>query len=200
MPADIGQLIALEGPKGCGKTLLISALDDRLAEDSRQMGTVITKEPTPRFDLSNEQRLCGAALALAITEDRRRHVAEVIGPALDAGSTVVCDRYILSSFAFQTFDGVPESVVARLNSGFPQPTLNLILRVAPEELRRRRSQRGIGTRLQADDVEGEAAAYLYYATRMKSRGVPSRVVDNSTMTDHHSVLEWLLARCRGRAQ
>ena len=197
---SVGQLIALEGPKGCGKSTLITALGVRLAEDPLQMGTVLTKEPTRHFDLSNEQRLRGAALAQAITEDRRRHITEVIGPALEAGRTVVCDRYILSSFVFQTFDGVPELVIAKLNDAFPQPTLNLILRVATEELHRRRARRGTVTRLQARTVEYEAAAYLNFATRMENRGVPFRVVDNSTMTDHHHALSWLLARCHRRVQ
>lgn len=192
-----GQLVALEGPKGCGKTTLITALGDRLARDPRRAKTALTKEPTPHFDLSSEQRLRGADLARAITEDRSLHVAEVIRPALNEGITVVCDRYILSSFVFQTFDGVPESVIERLNSVFPQPTLNLILRVTPEELRRRRARRAIVTRLQASSVEGEFAAYLYFAARMEKLGVPFRVADNSTMTDHHRVVEWLLARCHG---
>jgi hypothetical protein len=42
------------------------------------------------------------------------------------------------------------------------------------------------------------AAYLYFATRMESRGIPFRIVDNSTMTNHRSALRWLLARCRRR--
>ena len=193
-----GQLIALEGPKGCGKTMLITALRDRLTEDSNQAHLVLTKEPTPNFDLSNEQRLHGASLAQAITEDRSQHVCDTIQPALDMGYTVVCDRYILSSFVFQTFDGVPESSIEKLNDTFPQPTLNLLLRVTTEELRRRRARRGIVTRLQARTAENEIAAYPYFATRMESRGVPFHVVDNSTMTDHRSALHWLHARCRRR--
>jgi dTMP kinase len=195
-----GQLIALEGPKGCGKTTLITALRDRFAEDPGQVHVVLTKEPTPYFDLSNEQRLRGVPLAQAITEDRSRHVYEVIRPALDMHYSIVCDRYILSSFVFQTFDGVPESVIERLNDSFPQPTLNLLLRVTTEELSRRRARRGTATRLQARSIEDETTAYLYFATRMESRGVPFRVIDNSTMTDYRSALHWLLARCRRRAQ
>ncbi|HEU5159214.1 MAG TPA: AAA family ATPase [Streptosporangiaceae bacterium] len=153
-----GQLIALEGPKGCGKTTLIAALSKRLDKDAQQMRVILTKEPTPHFDLSNEQRLRGLALAQAITEDRSRHVAEVISPALAAGHTVVCDRYILSSFVFQTLDGVSESVIWGLNSSFPPPTLNLILRVTTEELRQRRYRRPTATRLQAASVTEEAEA------------------------------------------
>lgn len=180
-----------------GKTTLITALAARLAGSSPQARTIITKEPTPHFDLGSEQRLHGVDLAQAIAEDRSRHVADLIGPALAAGCTVVCDRYILSSFAFHTIDGVPEAVIEELNSGFPLPALNLVLRALPGELRRRRAQRGAVTRLQRDDLGAETAAYLWYAQRMQTQGVPLRVVDNSTMTDHTRLLDWLCARCTG---
>jgi dTMP kinase len=158
---------------------------------------VLTKEPTPAFDLSREQRLRGVELAAAIADDRRHHVNTVIAPALASGRTVVCDRYILSSYVFHTADGVPEKIIEELNSSFPRPTLNLILRVPAAELRRRRLRRATTTRLQREDVAAEMAAYLRYADVMELTNTPSRVVDNSTMADHHRLLGWLCALCTG---
>lgn len=191
-----GQLIAVEGPKAAGKTTLMNALARRLAPAG---GVVLTKEPTPAFDLTREQRMRGAELAVAIAEDRRQHVADVIGPALAAGCTIICDRYILSSYVFHTFDGVAEAVIEELNRDFPSPTLNLILRVSVAELRRRRGLRPSATRLQSGDLEAEMAAYLRYAERMERAGVASQLVDNSTMTDHDQLLAWLSARCSERS-
>jgi dTMP kinase len=198
-----GRLIALEGPKGVGKSTIASALSEWL--DARLAGSLgrsassvpvrpvlVTKEPTPGFDLNNEEKLRGLALAEAIAEDRRRHVAEQIGPALEAGGIVICDRYILSSYAFHTADGVTAKTLDELNRGFPLPNLNLILRVGPLELARRRGERGTTTRLQSGD---ETDAYLVHARRMQRRGVPYEVVDNATMTDHHALVERLGAVC-----
>jgi dTMP kinase len=125
---------------------------------------VVTKEPTPAFDLSNEEKLRGLALAKAIAEDRRRHVAEQIGPALEAGGAVICDRYILSSYAFHTADGVPAEVIDELNRGFPLPDLNLILRVAPLELARRRGERGTATRLNVGGSRNNPPVFTFTAT------------------------------------
>lgn len=187
-----GELIALEGPKAAGKTRLLTTVAVLLAPASQ---VVLTKEPTPAFDLRREQDLCGLALAEAIAADRARHVAEVIGPALAEGRTVICDRYILSSYVFHVPDGVPAAVVAELNSDFPAPALNLVLEVPADELRRRRSQRPGTTRLQSDDPAAESVAYRHYAELMEHENVPSRFVDNSTMTDHHQLVNWLCARC-----
>lgn len=198
-----GRLVALEGPKAVGKSTIVSSLSvwlaARLTESpGRSVSSVltrpvlVTKEPTPAFDLGNEEKLRGLALAQAIAEDRRRHVAEQIGPALEAGGIVICDRYILSSYAFHTADGVSAEVIDELNRGFPLPDLNLILRVAPLELARRRSERETTTRLQNSD---EADAYVVHARRMQLRGAPYEVADKTTMTDHDQLVERLGAMC-----
>ncbi|GLZ08764.1 hypothetical protein Acsp03_62300 [Actinomadura sp. NBRC 104412] len=197
LPESSGKLIALEGPKAAGKSLLLTAVAARLPHPPR---LVLTKEPTPAFDLRREQELQGQALAEAIASDRARHVAEVIAPALKAGRAVICDRYILSSYVFHVPDGVAPEVIARLNRAFPTPTLNLVLEVPTEELRRRRSRRPGTTRLQSNDPAAESLAYRHYSKLMESQGVPSRFVDNSTMTQHHQLVEWLIAQYAGSGQ
>lgn len=187
-----GELIALEGPKAVGKSTLLAALAELLPPAAR---VVLTKEPTDRFDLSQEQHSHGLALAEAIARDRARHVAEVIRPALAVGKMVICDRYILSSYAFHVPDGVPAEAITRLNHGFPPPSLNLILKVPAGELSCRRGQRARSTRLQSDDPAAEAAAYQRFAELMECHGVQSRVVDNSTMIELHQLAAWLRDRC-----
>lgn len=61
-----GELIALEGPKAAGKSTLLAALAELLPPAAR---VVLTKEPTDRFDLSQEQRSHG----LALSAIRRTH-------------------------------------------------------------------------------------------------------------------------------
>lgn len=187
----VGELIAVEGPKAAGKSLLLTSMAGLLPPSAH---ILLTKEPTPAFDLGQEQQLRGLALAEAIAADRARHVQDVIGPALADGRRVICDRYILSSLVFHVPDGVPAAVVSEMNEEFPRPALNLVLEVPAKELQRRRSQRPGATRLQRDDPAAETAAYRRYAALMESQGVPSRFVDNSTMTRHHQLAVWLVNR------
>jgi dTMP kinase len=168
------RFVAVEGPKGSGKTALCTAL-----AGSFSYRLVVTKEPTPAFDLSQEQRLGGAALASAIADDRRRHLDEVIEPALACGQHVVCDRYILSSLVFHTLDGVPRHHVWALNQSFRLPDVNAVVVVSVDTLLTRRASRGTSTRLQAEaDPAIESAAYVEEARRLESVGCATRTIDN----------------------
>lgn len=130
-----------------------------LAKHAGGCDVVVTKEPTARFDLASEELLRGIELASAIAADRREHVAEVIEPALRSGRAVICDRYILSSLVFHTADGVSPEVVRALNTGFPMPTVNIILSAPAYVLMARRQNRP-ATRLQtAWGPEAEMARY-----------------------------------------
>jgi dTMP kinase len=186
-----GQLVAIEGPKGVGKTALCAELTKRLDAPMRER-VIITKEPTPAFDLESEQILRGVSLAAAIAADRQMHVAEVLQPAMAQGKLVFCDRYILSSYVFHVSDGVSPSIVAELNQAFPRPVLQVILRASPGEIRTRLGLRGGPTRLQAVDSSGELALYLRYAMLMESQGVTYETWDNSDLGAQRDVVNRLL--------
>jgi dTMP kinase len=100
-----GRLIAFEGGEGSGKSTQAARLAERL-------GAVSTFEPgdTPLGSSVRELLLDRATLeitpraeALLMAADRAQHVAEVIRPALATGRTVVTDRYIGSSIAYQGY-------------------------------------------------------------------------------------------------
>jgi dTMP kinase len=188
---DNRQFVALEGPKGVGKTALCAALAARLSPRERNQ-VIITKEPTPAFDLDNQQYLRGSDLVQAIAADRQAHVAAVITPALAAGRRVVCDRYVLSSYVFHVGDGVDVSTVTDLNRSFPLPWLNLILQASPEAMQIRRTLRGAVTRLQAADSSYEFAQYIRYAKLMESLGTLYQICDNSNQEAQHAIVEWLI--------
>ena len=103
--------ITVEGGEGSGKSSLIQHLCEWL--DSRSVPTLRTREPggTPiaealRTLLLNTQAGQGMlplTELLVVLAARVEHVEKVIGPALKSGKTVVCDRYIDSTVAYQAF-------------------------------------------------------------------------------------------------
>ena len=103
-----GLFITLEGLDGSGKTTQIKRLATWL--ESRGVEPVITRQPggTTTGDRIRAILLDSRSTGLAsMTEmalmfaDRAQAIAEVIQPALDAGKTVVCDRFTDSTEAYQ---------------------------------------------------------------------------------------------------
>ncbi len=95
--------VAFEGIDGTGKTTLVSMVKKEL--ESRGFGVFATKEPTSRLELPEElkkSREVSSALSLffRFTEDRFGHQDE-ISEHLRKGEIVLCDRYLMSSMAYQ---------------------------------------------------------------------------------------------------
>lgn len=90
-------------------------------------------------------------LALLFAADRLDHVEREIRPALDAGITVICDRYDLSSLAYQSATagedpGLASETLAwirALNQRALRPDLTLVLDVDPDVAEGRRAARGL---------------------------------------------------------
>ncbi|MBE0582485.1 MAG: dTMP kinase [Desulfofustis sp.] len=137
-----GRLIVFEGIDGTGKSTQLSLLQHHL--EDRGYSVVATREPTDgvygqkiralyrsRDTVSREEEL---ALFIA---DRRDHVAAVLAPALAGGQIVLCDRYFLSTAAYQGAAGLdPDRIIAR-NAFAPTPDLALLFELDPREALRR---------------------------------------------------------------
>jgi dTMP kinase len=98
--------VTFEGLDGCGKTTQARLLAESLAADGADV--VSTREPggTPLGESIRELVLHGDhvapwAEAALYAAARAQHVDQVIRPALERGATVVCDRYVDSSVAYQ---------------------------------------------------------------------------------------------------
>jgi len=83
---------------------------------------------------------------LLISAARANHVTTVIRPALDAGSWVVSDRYLDSTYAFQVHEtDVPKGLFLAISSavvGDTIPDLTFVLDIEPETALQRRTARG----------------------------------------------------------
>lgn len=98
--------ISFEGADGSGKSTQAALLREALAVEGRDV--VLTREPggTELGERARELVLNGPPMgawaeAALYAASRAEHVEEVIRPALERGATVVCDRYIDSSLAYQ---------------------------------------------------------------------------------------------------
>jgi dTMP kinase len=161
--------IVLEGIDGSGTTTQLGRLAEHLAARGRRVHA--TREPStgPVGRLLREILLGGhhlpdgapadgRAMALLFAADRRDHIRREIEPALAAGTDVVCDRYLLSSLAYQG-EEAERDWVAQLAREVRAPDLTLLLDlpVAVAAARRRAAGRS-EERYDADAVQERVAA------------------------------------------
>lgn len=109
------RFIAFEGGEGAGKSTQIALLADRLRARGEQV--VITREPggTPGaeeirrlFVNGPPGRWTPSTDTLLVMAARADHAERLIRPALAAGQTVLCDRFVHSTLAYQGYGkGLP---------------------------------------------------------------------------------------------
>ncbi|HEU4629547.1 MAG TPA: dTMP kinase [Gemmatimonadaceae bacterium] len=164
MPAGArGRLIVFEGPEGAGKSTQLGRLADWLAARGlaprvvREPGTSAVGQEIRRVLLDPVHDVAPAAEALLFMAARAQLVAQELRPALEAGATVLADRFFLSTYAYQVAGrGLAEAEVLaanRLATGGLAPDLTLLVRVPPDVGLARALRRGGPDRMeQAGDA------------------------------------------------
>jgi dTMP kinase len=147
-----GRFITLEGGEGVGKSTQLV----RLAEALRERGktVVTTREPggtqgaediRALLMTGGEDRWNAQTEALLFAAARADHVAKLIRPALERGNTVLCDRFIDSTRAYQGGAGglADDDIMMlhRVGSGGLLPDVTLLLEISVEEGQRRADSR-----------------------------------------------------------
>ncbi len=135
--------IALEGGEGAGKSTQVRKLATYL--EAKGQTVVQTREPggTRAAERVREILLAGKGQefdpgfeAFLFAAARYHHVYHVIKPALTAGKTVVCDRFVDSTRVYQGLGGaVSETLIDQLEiaaTGGLLPDLVFVLDVDPE--------------------------------------------------------------------
>lgn len=154
-----GLFITFEGGEGAGKTTQIKRLAASLG------GTIQTREPggTPEaeaireaFFRNNGQNWPPEALVLLMFSSRVLHTENLIRPALERGTNVLCDRYTDSTRVYQGYAGNLSldkiEQIKTLSIGEFEPDLTFILDIAPEEGLKRADKRAGETTFEAKDL------------------------------------------------
>lgn len=201
-----GKFIAFEGPDLTGKTTQAAALAEHLGHDT----VLLTREPggTPLGQQLRQMILHGGHLtlpteALLFAADRADHVANVIRPALEAGHTVICDRYIDSSRAYQSWgpDALPDYLIRELShvaTGGLLPDLTIFLDGDPDRLAARRAGRNGGA---ADRIEATGLARQRHARDAFlafAQAAPDRSVVINAERDPAEIAGWVIEQVQQR--
>jgi dTMP kinase len=137
--------IVIEGIDGCGKGTQAKLLLDHLRELGREV--LLTAEPTkgPLGKMIREHLsdpfLDDESLALLFAADRIEHLEKDVRPAMDSGKTVISDRYVYSSIAYQG-QKVDLDWVGEINKYADRPDLVILLDIPPSLGRKRMEDRG----------------------------------------------------------
>ena len=153
--------ISLEGIDGAGKTTVAARLAEALgAVLLREPGGVALSERIRELVKDPALHVDPRAEALLYAAARAQLVAEQLRPRLAAGETVVLDRFVDSSLAYQGAGrGLGVEEIRRLNlfgTGGLQPDRTLLLRLDPAAALARAAGRGEA----ADRLEQEAADFF----------------------------------------
>ena len=131
-------LITVEGLDGSGKTTLIASLASRLdATVLREPGGVELSERIRALVQDPDLEVDPHAEALLYAAARAQLVATKLKPLLDAGKTVILDRFVDSSLAYQGGGRALGVESIRALNAFAThgvtPDRTLLLRVTPEQ-------------------------------------------------------------------
>lgn len=165
-----GTFITVEGPDGAGKTTQLQLLNDVLKE--KGYNVMMTREPggtrvgneirslilNPDFEEIKEM-----TEILLYAASRAQHVEELIRPALEAGTIILCDRFVDASLAYQGYGlGHPIDLVRHINdsaTGGLAPDRTYLFDLTVTDSKKRMMDRGALDRIEQRDDAFRARVY-----------------------------------------
>lgn len=205
-----GTFIVFEGPDGSGKSTQARALAERLQAGGVRV--LLTREPG---GTEIGERLRGIVLdianatmrptteALVYSAARAQLVEDVIRPALELGTCVVCDRFSASTLAYQGggrgLDRAQLTELQRFTTGGLEPDIQLLLDLPVEQGLRRRYAEGAVNRLDSADLEFHRRVRDFYLKLAAEDPEGWRVVDATGDPDAIAtsigacIVDWLRA-------
>lgn len=143
-------LITFEGVEGSGKTtqveLLYNYLKDKgyKAVKTREPGGTVFGEALRKVFLQPDIQVFPLSELLVFMAMRAQHVEEIIGPALQEGKIVLCDRFVDATYAYQGYGrGIDLGIIETLNrlvTKGVRPNLTILLDCKVEEGFKRKAE------------------------------------------------------------
>ena len=188
-----GKFIVLDGPDGCGKTVQLELLKTysmqhgiAVEQTTDPGGTKIGNQISRLLKYDAQGYMDVTTEVMLFMASRAQLVVEVIKPALEAGKTVLCDRFISSTCAYQGSNGYPVERIIELGKlavGDVWPDLTIIIDIPVEEGRERTGHK----RYQKTKVNHKDANQAYLFDNV----VVDRF-DSRTLEYHRKVRKWFL--------
>jgi len=185
-----GLFITLEGSEGAGKSTNLSFMYDYLKAAGHDV--VQTREPggTPLSEhvrailLGHEfDGMASDTELLLVFAARAEHLAARIIPSLEAGKTVLCDRFTDATYAYQGYGrGVDLDRIARLEDwvqGPLRPDLTLFLDLPVEQGMQRAGERSAPDRFEKEQLDFFIKVRDGYLDRAKADPERYRIIDAS---------------------
>lgn len=202
-----GSFITFEGCEGVGKTTQVDRLKRYLEKSGqpalflREPGGTVISEKIREMLLSKENdKMNGKCEALLYSAARAQLLGEVVAPALEKGSIVVCDRFTDSTFAYQgAARGLGVDFIDELNKltcGDIVPDVTVFLDLHPREAFARKGGADKNDRLESQSIEFHEKVYLGYK-EIASR-YPERFICIDASKDADGVWEEVIALLRRR--
>jgi dTMP kinase len=156
------RFITFEGGEGSGKSTQVGLLAERLR--ALRQAVVVTREPggSPLAEQIRELILAHettdpVAECLLFAAARAEHMTTTINPAVQAGTWVICDRFVDSTRVYQgEIRHVGADLIRQLEQstvGSHMPGLTLVLDLPVDVAMMRASERGVLSRFDAQRRE-----------------------------------------------
>ncbi len=163
-----GIFISVEGTDGSGKSTQLELIKDYFKSDNlvfvREPGGTKLCEKIRDIIINND--MCPESEALLYAASRAELANKVIMPALKSGKTVICDRYIDSSIAYQGYGrkmGIEK--IIEINSfvfNNCMPDMTLFFDITPEECILRKKEQKELDRIESESLDFHKRVYKGY--------------------------------------
>lgn len=180
-----GKFITFEGCEGVGKSTQVRLLKEYLEASNQEAlfirepggNTISEKIRDIILDPANSEMtsLCEAML---YSSARSQLIEQVIAPALESGTLLVCDRFIDSTIAYQgVARGLGIDKIKTLNElvcGDYMPDLTIFLDLPPSEAFKRKGGCDKSDRMELESIDFHDSVYSGYLEACKL--YPNRIV------------------------